>query len=351
MNEYFRIEADSGKRMDIYYIKGNGISLRSGPEGNRVLLPNGFYDFDCAYQCKSDTVHILGQNGEGSIVHILHGKEGWKRKELLTGKLKLPYPKYFRLLEEGERLLGIFSIRHEGECLLVSQIPGEEELPSVIDYLSERAPRFWAGGLGGTASVVYRARNGELREKKRMDGKWMNGFSFPIGENEELLDAFAENGEEHRWTQEKSGGSSTLRHYIRKDGRVMSQTLEENVTDFQDICVFYEEKTLCCVSLRRDSGHFYRYRGKTWEEDYGIGEWLSGQRALRKGIRLGDRRSECVGRMEAQGFSVLFPREGSVSPSPDAALTERLERMQTKITEMERRISRMENAMRKENRN
>lgn len=352
MEEYYRIKKATGETLDLYYLKGNGITIRTEKEGVKILLRDGFYDFDCAYDKKQDAIHIIGQNGEGSIVHMICNRGGWKKKELLTGKRKMPYPKYFRLIEEDGKPLALYVIRHDGDSLLVSQIPGEEEVPTVIGYISERMPRFWAGLHRGVPSVIFFDREGKRREKKRRQKQWVIANPPPIDREEELVFVSEDESTEYYFSRIQKAGEATVRYYEMKNGVLTGKTIEKNAKDARSIAVFTENRELCLVLIGSTLGRFYRFSGNEWREDRERSELLSKQKSLCKGILLGEERKECVGVMEAKGMHLMFPlcdRERETCrfhPQENEDWTI----IKGKITEMERRIARLEQSIRKEKR-
>ena len=339
MENHYRIKTASGEEFHIYYQKGNGISLRSNSDGAKILLRNGFYDFDCAYDPQRDAVHIIGQDREGSIVHILHDRDGWRKKNLLEGKLKLPYPKYFRLVREKEKIIAVYTIRHDGNCLLVSQIPGEDEVPCVIDYVSEISPRFWAGIHGGAVSVIYIDLDGKRKEKKKKGDRWVAVSALSIGGNEDCLFLFEEDHEEHYITSDPSGGERVIFHYFKKNGQTKKLTVEEKEKDAADICAFYDGGNLVFASIGRERVRIYRFQNGTWETDAIMSECFSRQSLLFKVILLDGERTAGVGSMRGQRLSILLPQK---EEKETALFTDKIGRLQAKIVDMERRLARVE---------
>ena len=155
MGNHFLIQRKNGDVIHIYHMKGNGICTRrlKAEEHPEILLRDGFYDFDCWYDDAKDSIHIMCQTGDGSITHILYEEETWKKKELLKGKLKLPYPKHFRVQKVGEVLCCVYTIRHDGNMLLVSQ--NGAEVPTVIDYVKDDSLPFCFAVMDGVPCVLY----------------------------------------------------------------------------------------------------------------------------------------------------------------------------------------------------
>ncbi|MBE7040675.1 MAG: hypothetical protein E7400_01770 [Ruminococcaceae bacterium] len=125
-----------------------------------VLLLDACEDF-CA-TCMGDSIHIVCQDKNGSILY-LNGAEGeWKRTVLLANKSSVPYPKHFSLVPVGNFLNLFYVIAYQEKQMLVHQILGvQDKPPTVVDRIAPGMPLFLAEPAVGTdIAVIYRNEAG-----------------------------------------------------------------------------------------------------------------------------------------------------------------------------------------------
>ncbi len=343
MGNHYLIKMENGALAHVYYMKGNGICVHwmEGEKGVEILLKDGFYDFDCIYV--NGEIHIVCQNSEGSIQHILYSNGEWKRKELLTGKLKLPYPKHFKILSFCNQLMFFYIIRHDGNLMLVSQILGEDGIPSVVGYISDETQKFLCLVEDENLSLMFLSPQGELERKVFSDKKWKKS-SVPFACKRETPIGISKDsrGTDHLLTSRKENGKTEFLY--RSSNK---KTWNEPVSAFRldeaptDVSFFCEKEIPHIVLFTRSEVRVFLLKNQMWEESP-VAERLVHR--LKKPLRiilLSKRREESIGTFREGKAELIFHRAFLLKESKGEELPLEVN-MNEKIKILERQVKALE---------
>lgn len=345
MGNHYLVKAESGELLHIYYMKGNGICVhRMGSAQNaEILLKDGFYDFDCIFREKGE-IHIVCQNSEGSIHHILYKDGEWKRKELLTGKLKLPYPKHFKILPVGERLMFFYIIRHDGNLLLVSQWIGEEEIPSVVGYTSDENQKFLTFIEDGKPSVFYVTPEGVMEKKMLTERHWKSmGIPFEHRRESPLAICKDNRGSEHLLTSRKENGKTEFLHRIGNKkiwGEPISFFQSEEVP--ADTAFIMEDNRPGFVFFGRSEIRVFTFGNRLWEESPVKERLMHRLRRPTKIHLLSDAREESVGAFQNGKAELIFHRPFLLKKEESGGIIADKRDLSEKVSELEQHLKKLE---------
>ena len=343
MGNHFLIRRKNGDVIHIYHMKGNGICTHrlKVEEHPEILLRDGFYDFDCWYDKPNDRIHIICQNSEGSICHVLGEAEGWKKREILTGRLKLPYPKHFSIWSDGVKEMAIYSIRHNGDVLLVSQ-KEDEDVPTVIDYMCEESNDFVVGTEGNWPYVFYLDREKTMKMQSLCGQRWKSQ-QLPFdatGERPVFLHSAGDIL--HFITFKKKENETHILYRKKRDDWESPEEVVRISEPLSEVTFFEENGTPVMVLLHREAT-VYRRAKTAWEEDPVKERLIHHMKHPTRIILLSENRSETVGFFEGNRVHLLHHTE-FLSQSERNVKTEDLEKedIETALKKLKDRVQRME---------
>ena len=142
----------SGDRViNFFYKENSGICLSVLDKNNLwqaplTVIKDVMPDYSICLDGK-DRIHILCQNREGGIVHMVSGDNNWNTGQILKSKNPAVYNKHLSILCTENTAYFFYTLRYSGKTLLSFQTQtssGSPTDPMVIDYITEGTVPFRA---------------------------------------------------------------------------------------------------------------------------------------------------------------------------------------------------------------
>lgn len=145
-NDYI-IQRSAGDLWHFYHSDAEGLCLRKKKDNRwgeaEVLLDNAFFDF-CALGDGNDNLHLICQDMDGSIFYLSYHHAQWHKFTLLKSKTQGAYAKHFKLLLTGTQLQLFYTIRSNQRLMLVHQLLGSPDDPTVVGVVHDSLRPFFA---------------------------------------------------------------------------------------------------------------------------------------------------------------------------------------------------------------
>lgn len=164
-----------------FFIKQNtGLCIRK-KDGfkfgeNEVLLKGAESDF-CVFATE-ESIHIVCQDGNGSVLYLVYDGVSWKKRVLLHSKTARPYKKYFQFVSLSGHINILYVIENKERLLLVHQTLSAESVPFVVDYIAKSDVPFCIASHEETDfTLFYKNEKGKSGYKRyKWSQKTYSGF-------------------------------------------------------------------------------------------------------------------------------------------------------------------------------
>jgi len=355
----------SGKRV-LYFYGKKGLYMKDLLRSNsnpKIIFNASEGDFD-VIEVDNGEIGIICQDNEGSIVFLRETKDGYLKTTLLKNKSKAVYNKHFTLHSHGGWLSSIYIIDYDGKKILSHQIVDSENTsPFAVDEIKGTTYYSFGDSAGNIILFYNREKEFGYRVYRWGEKEWKDYVFLCEGELKTVSP-----GREGKFYILYSDGERDqcivlLKNHleIRVSGKAeMGKSCENAVMFFEDefLWVIKEDReklygTKYNGEFERINGPLYfgndsykkKFRIKTGEKKYVISECYgyetnqipklivyknlyNTEEVLRETVR--DQNEEI---MDFAGISVKKETREQIE----------LNKLRLKITDLQKRISKLEN--------